>query len=79
MCLLLLQGPHLVVVPLSVLPSWLSEFQRWSPQVTGKGRSRSGSYHCMAVALRLLWVMGTPSMPSACVLFNYGSARQAIA
>ncbi|PRW60864.1 SNF2 super family [Chlorella sorokiniana] len=27
------QGPHLVVVPLSVLPSWLSEFQRWSPQM----------------------------------------------
>jgi len=34
-----LQGPHLVVVPLSVLPSWMSEFQRWSPQV-GEGRLR---------------------------------------
>lgn len=30
------QGPHLVVVPLSVLPSWLSEFQRWSPQAGGR-------------------------------------------
>lgn len=26
-------GPHLVVVPLSVLPSWMSEFERWSPNV----------------------------------------------
>ncbi|EFN54637.1 hypothetical protein CHLNCDRAFT_9749, partial [Chlorella variabilis] len=27
------RGPHLVVVPLSVLPSWMSEFERWSPQM----------------------------------------------
>ena len=27
------QGPHLVVVPLSVLPSWLAEFAKFSPQV----------------------------------------------
>lgn len=24
-------GPHLVVVPLSVLPSWMSEFKKWCP------------------------------------------------
>ncbi|KAL4421455.1 hypothetical protein ABPG75_010746 [Micractinium tetrahymenae] len=27
------KGPHLIVVPLSVLPSWMSEFERWSPSM----------------------------------------------
>lgn len=27
------EGPHLVVVPLSVLPSWMSEFARWCPEM----------------------------------------------
>lgn len=26
-------GPHLVVVPLSVLNSWIAEFKRWSPTI----------------------------------------------
>lgn len=26
-------GPHLVVVPLSVLSSWMSEFKRWCPDM----------------------------------------------
>ena len=24
-------GPHLVVVPLSVLPNWMAEFRKWCP------------------------------------------------
>jgi SNF2 family DNA or RNA helicase len=27
------QGPHLVVVPLSVLPNWMSEFRKFCPDL----------------------------------------------
>lgn len=47
------QGPHLVVVPLSVLPSWLSEFQRWSPQVTGLWGAAGGPRWFPLMACRL--------------------------
>ena len=26
-----ISGPHLIVVPLSVLPNWMAEFKRWCP------------------------------------------------
>lgn len=26
-----IDGPHLIVVPLSVLPSWMEEFKKWCP------------------------------------------------
>ncbi len=28
-----LAGPHLVVVPLSVLPNWMAEFRRFAPDM----------------------------------------------
>jgi hypothetical protein len=31
------RGPFLVVVPLSVVPNWLREFRRWTPEVRGVG------------------------------------------
>lgn len=46
------QGPHLIVVPLSVLPSWMAEFEKWSPQV-GMGCTcktcppAPGPLHCL--------------------------------
>ncbi|GAX78544.1 hypothetical protein CEUSTIGMA_g5984.t1 [Chlamydomonas eustigma] len=27
------EGPHLVVVPLSVLPNWMAEFRKWCPEM----------------------------------------------
>ena len=51
------EGPHLVVVPLSVLSSWMGEFARWSPQV------RSGLCHG--------WHSGT-SRPVFGWLHDYG-------
>lgn len=29
-----IEGPHLVIVPLSTLPNWISEFQRWCPSLS---------------------------------------------
>jgi hypothetical protein len=40
-------GPSLVVVPLSVLPSWMSEFKRWAPNM------RVVRFHCNDVQERL--------------------------
>ncbi len=40
-------GPSLVVVPLSVLPSWMSEFKRWAPSM------RVVRFHCNDVQERL--------------------------
>lgn len=28
------EGPHLVIVPLSTLPNWISEFERWCPSLS---------------------------------------------
>jgi SWI/SNF-related matrix-associated actin-dependent regulator of chromatin subfamily A member 5 len=45
------EGPHLVVVPLSVLSSWMGEFARWSPQVRSglcRGAWHSGTSHSCA-------------------------------
>ncbi|KAK9840665.1 hypothetical protein WJX81_008358 [Elliptochloris bilobata] len=40
-------GPSLVVVPLSVLPSWMAEFKRWAPNM------RVVRFHCNDVQERL--------------------------
>ena len=40
-------GPSLVVVPLSVLPSWMAEFKRWAPSM------RVVRFHCNDVQERL--------------------------
>jgi hypothetical protein len=34
------RGPFLVVVPLSVVPNWLREFKKWTPEVRAKARAR---------------------------------------
>lgn len=30
----LILGPHLIIVPLSTLPNWIAEFERWCPSLT---------------------------------------------
>lgn len=61
------QGPSLVVVPLSVISSWLAEFRRWAPHlrvvrvhgadIAEKLRVRNEArapkaHHCTCAALR---------------------------
>ena len=61
------EGPHLVVVPLSTIANWLREFEKWAPTLNvivyiGDGDSRKEIRHHEWVALQRSIVLTTYDM-----------------